>query len=211
MEVVYSYDKNYKTIDKEILGLYGDITYLDKSLETYGIDYNENWTVRRFLNGFHIKLNSRIKDIFNYLEIDVQYLDYKISHLSHTTFKYVMLAYLLLNNMRFIIFDHFDAGLTYKAQKKLIGIINKLREDGFNILVISNNFVFLSKVVNRLSIIYDNEEVFDGTIEELLKNRRYIKDTQIIDFIEEANKHKAKLKYTFDRNVLLKDIYRSVS
>ena len=122
-----------------------------------------------------------------------------------------MLAYLLLNNMRFIIFDHFDAGLTYKAQKKLIGIINKLKEDGFNILVISNNFVFLSKVVNRLSIVYDNEEVFDGTIEELLKNRRYIKDTQIIDFIEEANKHKAKLKYTFDRNVLLKDIYRSVS
>jgi ABC-type multidrug transport system ATPase subunit len=211
MEVVYSYDKNYKTIDKDILGLYGDITYLDKHIATYGIDYNDNWTVRRFLNGYHIKLNSRIKDIFNYLEIDIKCLDQKLSHLSHTTFKYVMLAYLLLNNMRFIIFDHFDAGLTYKAQKKLIGIINKLKEDGFSILVISNNFVFLSKVVNRLSIVYDNEEVFDGTIEELLKNRRYIKDTQIIDFIEEANKHKAKLKYTFYRNVLLKDIYRSVS
>ena len=48
-------------------------------------------------------------------------------------------------------------------------------------------------------------------LEELLKNRRYIKDTHIIDFIEEANKRKAKLTYTFDRNVLLKDIYRSVS
>jgi ABC-type multidrug transport system ATPase subunit len=122
-----------------------------------------------------------------------------------------MLAYLLLNNMRFIIFDHFDAGLTYKAQKKLINIIHKLKEDGFNILVISNNFVFLSKVVDRITIVYDNEEVFDGTIEELLKNRRYIKDTSIIDFIEAANKRKARLKYTFDRNELLKDIYRSVS
>nr|MCR4581710.1 hypothetical protein [Bacilli bacterium] len=87
----------------------------------------------------------------------------------------------------------------------------KLKEDGFNILVISNNFVFLSKTVDRISIIENNKEVFDGTIPELLKNKKYIKNTQIIDFIEEANKHKAKLKYTFDRNELLEDICRSVS
>ena len=114
--------------------------------------------------------------------------------------------------MRFIILDHFDAGLTYKAQKKLINVINKMKDDGFNILVISNNFVFLSKAVDRLSIVEGGKEVFDGSIDELLlpKNRKYIKNTKIIDFIDEANEHKAKLKYTFDRNELLEDIYRSV-
>lgn len=211
MEVVYAINESYKTIDKEILGLYGDITHLENSLSIYGISYKDTWTVKRLLNGMHFRLNNRIKDIFNYLDIDMKYLDYKICDLSHTIFKYVMLANLLINNVRFIILDHFDVGLTYKAQKRLITVINKLKEDGFNILVISNNFVFLSKTVDRISIIENNKEVFDGTIPELLKNKKYIKNTHIIDFIEEANKHKAKLKYTFDRNELLEDICRSVS
>ena len=210
MEVVYALDEKYKTIDKDILGLYGDITYLDDKLDVYGISYKDNWTVKRLLNGMHLSLNNRIKDIFNYLDLDIKYLDCKIGDLSHTVFKYVMLANLLLLNIRFIILDHFDAGLTYKAQKKLIGVIHKLKDDGFNILVISNNFVFLSKATDRITIIDDNEEVFDGTPDELLKNRKYIKNTRIINFIEEANKNKAKLKYTFDRNELLEDIFRSV-
>ena len=211
MEVVYSDGSKYKSVDKEVVGLYGDITYLDKSIDTYGISYKDDWTVRRLLNGVHLRLNNRIEDIFNYIGLDIKYLNSRIDELSHTIFKYVMLAYLILHNERFIIFDHFDAGLSYKEQKKFIGIINKLREDGFYILVISNNFVFLSKSCKRLVIAYDDDEVFDGTVEELLKERRLIKNTSIIDFIETANKHKAKLDYTFDRSELLKDIYRSVT
>ena len=210
MEVVYSEGK-YKSVDKEVVGLYGDITYLDKSIDTYGISYKDDWTVRRLLNGVHLRLNNRIEDIFNYIGLDINCLNTKICELSHTTFKYVMLAYLIINNKRFIVFDHFDAGLSYKEQKKIIKVINKLREDGFYVLIISNNFVFLSKAASRIIVVYDEDEVFDGTVEELLSERKIINNTSIIDFIEEANKHKAKLTYTFDRNELLKDIYRSVS
>ena len=211
MEVVYSNNDTYKTVDKDIIGIIGDITYLDDYIETYGITYKDNWTVRRFLNGLHINLNNRIKDIFSYLDLDIKYLNYKISDLSHTIYKYVMLAYLLLNNKRFIIFDYFDAGLTYKEQKKTINIIRKLKDDGFKVVILTNNYVFLSKIVDIIIVTDNNKELFTGTIEELLKNRKYIKDTSIIDFIESANKKKAKLTYTFDRNELLKDIYRSVS
>ena len=210
MEVVYSEGK-YKSVDKEVVGLYGDITYLDKSIDTYGISYKDDWTVRRLLNSIHLGLNKRIEDIFNYIGLDINCLNTKICELSHTTFKYVMLAYLIINNKRFIVFDHFDAGLSYKEQKKIIKVINKLREDGFYVLIISNNFVFLSKAASRIIVVYDEDEVFDGTVEELLSERKIINNTSIIDFIEEANKHKAKLTYTFDRNELLKDIYRSVS
>lgn len=211
MEVVYSDDGKFKSVDKEVVGIYGDILYVDKSIDTYGISYKDDWTVRRLLNGLHLKLNNRIEDIFNYIGLDKECLNTKICELSHTTFKYVMLAYLIINNKRFIIFDHFDAGLSYKEQKKFIGIINKLRDDGFYVLVISNNFVFLSKAAKRIIVVYDEDEVFDGTVDELLNERKLINNTSIIDFIEEANKHKAKLTYTFDRNELLKDIYRSVS
>ena len=211
MEVVFSDSGKFRTVDQEIIGLYGDVSYLDKFIDTYGISYKDDWTVRRFLNGLHVRLNTRIEDIFNYIGLDKECLNDKICELSHTTFKYVMLAYLIINNKRFIIFDHFDLGLSYKEQKKFISIANKLREDGFYILVISNNYVFLSKCAKRIIAVYDNEEVFDGTVEELLKERKLINSANIIDFIESANKHKAKLRYTFDRNELIKDIYRSVS
>lgn len=211
MEVVYSLDEKYKTINKEVLGLYGDITYLDYDLKIHGISYKDNWKVKRLLNGFHFGINNRIKEVFSYLDLEMKYLDYKISELSHTTFKYVMLAYLLIKDIKFIILDHFDAGLTFKAQKKLIGVINKLKDDGYKILVISNNFVFLSKAVSKLSIVYNGEKVFEGTIPELLEEKQYIKNTPIIEFIEEANEHNAKLNYTFDRNDLLEDICRSVA
>lgn len=211
MEVVYSNSKDYRTVDKDIIGIIGDITYLDKYIDTTGISYKDNWTVRRFLNGLRINLNPRIKDIFAYLDLDIKYLNNKISDLSHTIYKYIMLAYLLLNNKRFIIFDYFDAGLSYKEQKKVINIIRKMHDAGFKVVLISNNYVFLSKIVDIIIVTDNNKEVFAGTIEELLKKRKYIKDTSIIDFIETANKKKAKLDYTFDRNELLKDIYRSVS
>ena len=211
MEVVYSNSKDYRTVDKDIIGIIGDITYLDKYIDTTGISYKDNWTVRRFLNGLRINLNPRIKDIFSYLELDIKYLNNKISDLSHTIYKYIMLAYLLLNNKRFIIFDYFDAGLSYKEQKKVINITRKMHDAGFKVVLISNNYVFLSKRVDIIIVTDNNKEVFAGTIEELLKKRKYIKDTSIIDFIETANKNKAKLYYTFDRNELLKDIYRSVS
>lgn len=211
MEVVYSNNKDYKSVDKDIIGIVGDITFLDKYVESYGISYKDTWTVRRLLNGLHIRLNNRIKDIFAYLDLDIKYLSYKICDLSHTILKYVLLAYLLLQNERFIIFDYFDAGLSYKEQKKTINIIKKMHEDGFKIIVLSNNYIFLSKVSDRLIVVYNNKEIFDGTVDELLEKKKYIYDCNIIDFINDANDKNAKLKYTFDRNELLKDIYRSLS
>ena len=97
----------FKSVDKEVVGIYGDILYVDKSIDTYGISYKDDWTVRRLLNGLHLKLNNRIEDIFNYIGLDKECLNTKICELSHTTFKYVMLAYLIINNKRFIIFDLF--------------------------------------------------------------------------------------------------------
>lgn len=211
MEVVYANDLDYKTIDKDIVGLKGDLTYLDNYLDIEGISYKDTWTVKRFLNGIRIGVNPRIKDIFSYLDLDMKYLSYRIKDLSHTIYKYVLLSYLLLNNKRFIIFDNFEVSLTYKQQKKFINICKKLKEDGFKILIISNDIVLLSRVATKIIIVEENDLVFEGTKEELLKRKKFIRDVNIINFIETANKKDAKLSYTFDRDELLKDIYRSVS
>ena len=161
MEVVYANNEDYKTCKTDILGFVGDITYLDDYLSIDGVSYKDTWTVKRLLNGLAIRNNTRIVDIFNYLDLDMKYLNYKIGELSHTIFKYVMLAYLLLKNKRFIIFDNFDVGLTYKEQKKFINICKKLKDDDFMIIIISNNYVLLSKVADVINIIEDDQLVFE--------------------------------------------------
>lgn len=212
MEVVYSNvcpeDFNYEGV----VGLIGDLHDLEKmNFDIEGIIYDDNWTVKRFLNGWKIKLNVRIESLFNYLELDMAYLNVKIKDLSKTNFKYVLLVYLLLNNKKIIIFDYFDVGLIYKEQKRLIRIIHNLASEGFKIIAISKDLVFLSQIVNTLLIIKDGNIIYDKSVKELFDvDKLDIDMPEIIKFIQKAKKKDKNISYTFDSLELLKDIYRSV-
>ena len=214
MEVVYAgnLDKNlFKP--EEITGYYGDLIELinaNNSIE--GIVYDDNWRVYYFLIGFSYKRYKRIDGILKYLDLDKSILKKKISQLSKVEFKYILLAFLLINNKNIIIFDHFEATLPYREQKKLIRIIRALQKDGKQIVVVSNNITFLSQFVDRLLIVKKGKIVFDGGILEFLcDERKLIDEPEIIKFIKMANKKGAKLDMTFDNKELLKDIYRSVN
>ena len=212
MEVVYSKDIPSTFDYQGIVGLVGDLHDLEKfGFDIDGIVYNDNWTVKRFLNGLHLKLNVRIESLFNYLELDMSYLNVKIKDLSKTNFKYVLLAYLLLNNKKIIIFDYFDVGLIYKEQKKLVKIINNLANEGFKMIVISKDLVFLNQVIDTLLIIKNDKIIYDKSMKELFKEEKLDIDMpEIIKFIKLAKKKNKKIDYTFDSLELLKDIYRSV-
>ncbi len=212
MEVVYTKDYPTNFNYQGIVGLIGDLHDLEKSgFDIEGIVYNDNWTVKRFLNGWHFKLNMRIESLFNYLELDMSYLNVKIKDLSKTNFKYVLLAYLLLNNKKVIIFDYFDVGLIYKEQKKLVKIMHNLANDGIKIIVISRDLVFLNQMVDTLLIVKNGDIVFDRSMKELFNEEKLDLDMpEIIKFIKLAKKKDNNINYTFDSLELLKDIYRSV-
>ena len=84
MEIVFTDKLKGKFETNQITGVYGDVTdllYMDIDID--GIDYDDEWTVKRFLNGHHLKLNKRIEGIFNYLNLDIEILlDTKIKDLS---------------------------------------------------------------------------------------------------------------------------------
>lgn len=212
MEVVYAKVIPDTFSYEGVVGLIGDLHDLEKmSFAIEGITYDDNWTVKRFLNGWKLKLNVRIESLFNYLEIDMSYLNVKIKDLSKTNFKYILLAYLLLNNKKIIIFDYFDVGLIYKEQKKLIRIIHNLASEGFKIIIISRDLVFLSQVVDTLLVIKDGNIIFDKPMKELFDSENLDIDMpEIIKFIHMAKKKDKNISYTFDSLELLKDIYRSV-
>lgn len=212
MEVVYTNKLPGIFKENEINTFYGDVMHLYRmGVDIEGIIYDENWTVKRFLNGHHIKLNKRIQGVFNYLELDMKLLNVKLYELSKTNFKFILLAYLLLNNIKIIIFDYFDVGLPYKERKKFIKIINSMKKDGITVVYISKDLSYMNQFCDNISVMSDGEVIYEGKIDELYKHQEVLSDIpEIYSFVEYANSKGARLDYTLDSKELLKDIYRSV-
>lgn len=208
MEVVVSLNKpsrfKYQTV-----GVIGDINdLLNEGFDIEGLMYDDNWTVKRFLNGFRFKINERIITLFNMLELDLELLNKKIKNISRTDFKFVLLTYAILKNYKTIIFDHMDLNMSHKDKKKLLNFIRKIKNDELSFIFLSTNMEFLYKVSDHLIIFNEGKIVYDDLIENVYNES--IIDSKIIKFINLANNKGANLTYTFDRKELLKDIYRSV-
>lgn len=208
MEVVISNNIPDK-FKYQTLGVIGDLNdLLNMDFDIEGIIYDDSWTVKRFLNGLHLKLNNRIESFFLMLELDKKLLNKKINTISKTDLKFVLLIYAMLKNYKTIIFDHMDANMSYKDKKRLLNFIRKIKNDDLNFIFLSKDLEFLYKITNHLIIIKDNKIIYDDLIDDAYTLEEL--DFKIINFIKLANKKGANLIYTFDRKELLKDIYRSV-
>lgn len=209
MEIMYSNKYNDLFLKDKITGVYGDKVDLIKfGVDFEGIEYDDEWTVRRFLNGFKIKMDNSILDIFSELEISYSLLKRKIKELSKGQFKLVLLTYILLNKKNIVVLDYFDKGLSYKYKKRIINYL-KTKYSGI-LVVISNDIVFLNMLVKKLIVFENGNIVFNDDINNIYKSKIKIEFPEITKFIRLANKSKAKLNYTVEIQELLKDIYRSV-
>lgn len=170
MEIVY-YDKDNSMFEKnKVTGFYGDVLdLLNLGVDIEGIVYDDNWTVARFLKGSIFKKNSRVDSILKYLDINEEIKGIKLSNLSKTEFKFVLLAKSLLLNKTNLVFDYFDVGLTSKEQKRLIKIIRMLKKDGKTIIVVSNDLVFMSAIIDSIMVVKNNDISFEGSLSDLIK------------------------------------------
>lgn len=209
MEIMYTNKSNELIKKNTITGIYGDkIDLIKHGIEFDGIEYDDEWTVKRFLNGYKLKIDDKILDIFSELEISYSLLKRKIKTLSKCQFKLILLVYVLLNKNNIIVLDYFDKGLSFKYRKRIINFL-KTKYSG-SIVVISNDLVFLDLLCNHLIVFENGNIVFDDELKNIYKSRVNIEYPEIIKFIRLANKSNAKLSYTVDNKELLKDIYRSV-
>lgn len=208
MEIMYV---NKSNIELTTTAFYGDVLDLiDMGIDIEGIEYDDNWTVRKFLSK-SLLARKRIETVFKYLDLDTKYLSYKIKELSKVTFKYVLLSHALLNNKRTIVFERFDVGLSNKEKKNMVQIIKKLKNDGFTLIFLTHDILFANQVCENIIVVKNKKEVYNGTIEKLVKSKRNIIDMPpVVKFVEYANKKNAGLTYTLDHKELLKDIFREV-
>lgn len=209
MEIMYTNKSNELIKKNTITGIYGDkIDLVKNGIEFDGIEYDDEWTVKRFLNGYKLKIDDRILEIFSELEISYSLLKRKIKTLSKCQFKLILLVYVVLNKKNIIVLDYFDKGLSFKYKKRIINFL-KTKYSG-SIVVISNDLVFLDLLCNNLIVFENGKIVFDDELKNIYKSRVNIEYPEIVKFIRLANKSNAKLSYTVDNKELLKDIYRSV-
>ena len=209
MEIMFSNKSNDLIKKDKIVGVYGDKVDLIKNGFSFeGIVYDDEWTVRRLLNGFKLKIDNNILNIFSELEISYSLLKRKIKTLSKGQFKLILLAYIMLNKKNVVVLDYFDKGLTYKYKKRVINFL-KSKYSG-SLVVISNDLVFLNSLCSELIVFNKGKIVFNDEINKIYKSNIKIEYPEIINFIKLANKNNAKLSYTVDNKELLKDIYRSL-
>ena len=209
MEIMYSNKIPDIFKNNSITGIYKDkLDLIKNGIEFEGLEYDDEWTVKRFLNGLKFKLDEKVLDIFNDLEISYSLLKRKIKDLSKGQFKLILLCYIILNKKKLIVLDYFEKGLSYKYKKRVINYL-KSKYNG-TLVVISNDLVFLDLLCDNLIVFDKGNIVFNDKLEYIYKSRVKIEYPEIIKFIRLANKSKAKLSYTVDNKELLKDIYRSV-
>ncbi len=206
---MYSNRSNDILKNNVITGIYGDkIDLIKYGLDFYGIEYDDEWTVKRFLNGYKFKVDNNILEIFSELEISYSLLKRKIKDLSKGQFKLILLVYTILNKKTVVILDYFDKGLSYKYKRRIINYL-KSKYNG-SLVVISNDLIFLNNMCRYLIVFKDANIVYNDVFENIYKSRIKIDYPPIVKFIRLANKKNAKLSYTVDNKELLKDIYRSV-
>lgn len=206
---MYSNRSNDILNNNVITGIYGDkIDLIKYGFDFYGIEYDDEWTVKRFLNGYKFKVDNNILEIFSELEISYSLLKRKIKDLSKGQFKLILLVYTILNKKTVVILDYFDKGLSYKYKKRIINYL-KSKYNG-SLVVISNDLIFLNNMCRYLIVFKDANIVYNDVFENIYKSRIKIDYPPIVKFIRLANKKNAKLSYTVDNKELLKDIYRSV-
>ena len=211
MEIVYSKEMPADFRNGKIIGFYGDLLDLNLyDIDTYGINYDDEWKVSKFLNGGHLRMNKRIYDILAFLDLDKSILNYKIKDISKVTFKYVLLTYVLLNNIDNIIFDHIEVGMSYKEVRHVKQIIKELCKSNKNIVVITKDLLFLDGLVDELIVINNKKEVYRGFLKDVFDEPVKLEEPKIIKFINMAKRKGADLNITLDNKELLKDIYRSV-
>ena len=74
MEIMYI-NKTCELFDKKINCIYGDkLDLINIGCEFEGIEYDDEWSIKKFLNGSKLYIDNNIFDIFNELDIKISLL-----------------------------------------------------------------------------------------------------------------------------------------
>ena len=98
---------------RQLVGFYGEIDDLSILIDNIKIDeINVKYKVKKYL-----EYN---KDYFEILDLDSEFLNKKISDLSYSEYKILLLLDIVSKNPKLMILNYFDVGFNSKYKRKII-------------------------------------------------------------------------------------------
>lgn len=157
------------------------------------------------------------EDSLKILGLDQTYLNKDIITLSSSEKFQVQLAIALLSNPEILIFDNPFTYLDLVNEKKLINLLQRLKEQFHKIIVIiEDDSNKLYKYTDKMLFIKNNQLILDGQTTETYTRVDFLKRHRlaipsIVELTYKAKKEKGvKIIYHKDIRDLIKDIYKHV-
>ncbi len=212
------YINKEKPLKKDIPKFQKEIEYVEK------IFTEANYSVKAYLENIIIEEQIEVKDIKRKIEgslkivgLSFDKLDYKINDLSISEKKLIQIAGSLLSNPKVIILEEPFINLDNNNMKKIIYLLNKLKDQyKKSIVIISKNSNILYKYTTKIIIIKNNEVLLTGNTKDIFHQVTYLKRNKIELPLSVLITHKAKeekkihLDYHSDIRDLIKDIYKHI-
>lgn len=159
--------------------------------------------------------NSFLNKILNVLDLSDNFLDKKVSTLSHTEKIYLNIIRKLLLPYNVVIFDDIFNSLDNYSSKKIYNLFNFLKEKEYVIIITSRDVNKLYKIADYSLVWSKGYFDFDLTdniytnVEVLVKNRLAVPTLSLITYKAKVEKN-VKLFYSKDVRDIIKDIYKHV-
>lgn len=140
----------------DFFGVYENLTvmeYLEFFAASYGI-YGKAGTVRSY----------EVLDMVNLMKYETAYVD----ELSRGMQQRLCLARALLNRPRLLLLDEPSSGLDPRTRKEFQLLLQKLKGEGYTILISSHILSELSDMCTSIGIIHQGKMVLEGEIDQIM-------------------------------------------
>ena len=135
-----------------------------------------------------------------------------IHKLSYKDKKKIQLAYALCKKEKTLVFEYFDKGLTLKEKNYFKKLIKRFKEYQFNIIIHTNDVVFLFDLVDHIYIV-KNDNIIPLSIVDFYSENlyEYVECPRIVEFVIFCKNNNINLDNYTDNKELIKAIFRMVS
>ncbi len=202
------------------LDIYKTISIIEKDLKKINYLNTIKEHMDYIINYYHLQIKNiekKEKDSLKIMGLDESLLERNITTLSSSERKKVALAIGLLSNPDIIILDDPFKFLDNKSRKRMIMVLQKLKEQFHKLIIIGTQDVdCLYQYTNKMLFVKNRRIFLEAQTEEGYERVDYLKRNgfpvpeRVLFTYKAIKKKKAKIEYHKDIRDIIKDVYKHI-
>lgn len=113
------------------------------------------------------KMRQQVQKSFDELGIEISNTDQSAKHLSGGQRQAVAICRSLMFQPKIMLLDEPTASIALKEQKKMLGLISKIRDQGTSIILISHDISQLLSVADRVLVLKSGTSIWCGDVSQI--------------------------------------------